>query len=96
MENEHILPRFFVVAGVLIWRDDRILLVKKDCGDKNWTLPSRMMEKGEAINQTTLREVKEEIGVDVRLTRILWIYSASGTKCWVVSARSQISCQSHN
>ncbi len=55
-----------------------------------------MMKKGEAINQTTLREVKEEIGVDVRLTRILWIYSASGTKCWVVSARSQISCQSHN
>ncbi len=75
MTNDNILPRFFVSAGVLIWRNDQILLVKKNYGDKNWTLPGGLMEKGEAINQTAVREVKEEIGVDVRLTRIVGIYS---------------------
>ena len=75
MENENILPRFFVSAGILIWRNDRILLVKKNYSDRAWTLPGGLMEKGEAINQTAVREVKEEIGVDIRLTRIVGIYS---------------------
>ena len=75
MENENILPRFFVSAGVLIWQNDRILLVKKNYSDRAWTLPGGLMEKGEAINQTAVREIKEEIGVDIRLTRIVGIYS---------------------
>ena len=75
MENENTLPYFYVSAGVLIWRDDRILLVKKNYSDRAWTLPGGLMEKDEAINQTAVREVKEEIGVDVRLTRIVGIYS---------------------
>jgi len=81
------LPKFAVTALVFIARDaagqggaaDRsgaeILLVRQGYGERYWSLPGGSMEHGESIEQAAVREAKEETGLDVRLTRLVGVYS---------------------
>ena len=57
-------------AGVIIRRDDRVLLVQRRFAPKEgeWTLPTGFMEWDEDIEETAVREVREETGLEVRLT----------------------------
>jgi len=64
-----------VGAGVVV-RDTqgRVLLERRsDCG--YWGLLGGRIEKGESVEQAAVREVKEESGLDVRITRLLGVYS---------------------
>ena len=64
-----------VGAGVVV-RDaqGRVLLERRsDCGV--WGLLGGRIEKGESVEQAAVREVKEESGLDVRVTRLLGVYS---------------------
>lgn len=55
----------------------RILLQRRsDSG--NWALPGGTMDIGETFAQSAIREVKEETGFDVRIDRIIGIYSDPG------------------
>jgi ADP-ribose pyrophosphatase YjhB (NUDIX family) len=55
----------------------RILLQRRsDSG--NWALPGGTMDIGETFAQSAIREVKEETGFDVRIDRIVGIYSDPG------------------
>ena len=53
-------------GGVVIFRG-KVLLLYKNYKNKyeGWVLPKGTVEKGEEHNQTALREVKEEVGVDL-------------------------------
>jgi 8-oxo-dGTP pyrophosphatase MutT (NUDIX family) len=66
-----------VRAGVGVFVRDRhgwILLEKRsDCG--LWELPGGRIEPGESIMTAAEREVKEETGLDITITRLLGIYS---------------------
>lgn len=67
-----------VGAGVVV-RDShgRVLLERRsDCG--YWGLLGGRIEKGESVEQAAVREVKEESGLDVRITRLLGVYSDPG------------------
>ncbi|MBU0490909.1 MAG: NUDIX domain-containing protein [Chloroflexi bacterium] len=68
-------PLFVVVALVLIRQGDDVLLVRQSYDQRYWSLPGGMMEHGESVDQAAIREVKEETGLDVRLTRVVGIYS---------------------
>jgi 8-oxo-dGTP diphosphatase len=68
-------PRFVVVALVFVRQGDAILLVRQSYGRQYWSLPGGMMEYGESIDQAAVREVKEETGLDIHLTRVVGIYS---------------------
>jgi len=62
-------------AGAII-RDEvgRILLQQR--GDTcDWSLPAGAMEIGERVDQTIIREVREETGLEVKPTRLVGIYS---------------------
>jgi ADP-ribose pyrophosphatase YjhB (NUDIX family) len=64
-----------VGVGVFI-RDSagRILLEKRrDCG--LWGLPGGKIEPGERVEQCAIREVAEETGLSVRITRLIGVYS---------------------
>ena len=69
------LPQFAVTALAFIARGDSILLVRQGYGKRYWSLPGGSMEPGESVDQAAVREVKEETGLDVRLTRLVGIYS---------------------
>jgi ADP-ribose pyrophosphatase YjhB (NUDIX family) len=41
-------------------------------GDSFWTCPGGRAELGEAAEQTLQREMREELGVEVEVVRLLW------------------------
>jgi ADP-ribose pyrophosphatase YjhB (NUDIX family) len=69
------LPQFAVTALVYIARDDAVLLVRQNYGRRYWSLPGGSVEQGESVEGAAVREVKEETGLDVRLARLVGLYS---------------------
>lgn len=64
-------------SAVVVDDEGRILLQRRsDSG--NWALPGGAMDLGETFAQSVVREVKEETGFDVRIDRIVGIYSDPG------------------
>lgn len=64
-------------SAVVVDAGGRILLQRRsDSG--NWALPGGAMDIGETFAQSAIREVKEETGFDVRIDRIVGIYSDPG------------------
>jgi 8-oxo-dGTP diphosphatase len=83
-------PRHIVVALVFVRQDDRILLVRQDYGRQYWSLPGGVMELGESIDEAAVREVKEETGLDVRLERVVGLYSKPGEESLAVTFEAEI------
>lgn len=59
--------RPLVGVGAVIICKGKILLEKRgnDLGKGKWSIPSGLVELGETTEQTVIREVKEETGIDV-------------------------------
>lgn len=61
-------------SAIVVDEAGRILLQRRsDSG--NWALPGGTMDIGETFAQSVVREVKEETGFNVRIERIVGIYS---------------------
>jgi ADP-ribose pyrophosphatase YjhB (NUDIX family) len=64
-------------SAIVVDEAGRILLQRRsDSG--NWALPGGTMDIGETFAESAIREVKEETGFDVRIERIVGIYSDPG------------------
>lgn len=62
------------VSAVIHNEKGEILLIKR--GDNGtWACPGGMMEPGEHARETLMREIKEELGVDVIIADVLGVYS---------------------
>lgn len=62
------------VAVIIFDRENRVLLQKRaDVG--LWGLPSGHVEPGETVEQAAIREVWEETGLRIRITRLIGVYS---------------------
>ena len=70
-----------VAVGTII-RDasDRLVLVRRaiEPGYGLWVFPGGYVDRGEEITAAALREAREESGLDVRLDRLVNIYSYGG------------------
>jgi 8-oxo-dGTP diphosphatase len=66
-------------AGAIIVENDSILLVKRAHPPRIgwWCLPAGFMEWNEHPTQTTVREVKEETGLDIKLTSLFEVYTGT-------------------
>lgn len=64
-------------AGVLLERDGRVLLVRRRYEPRAgaWCIPAGFMEAGETPEQSAGREVLEETGLVVQLTRLFGVYA---------------------
>jgi len=60
-------------ACAAIIHNDQILMVLHKTAERTyWTLPGGGCEDGETIEQTAVREVKEETGLDVEIEKLLF------------------------
>ncbi len=68
------------VGTIIRMPDDRILLVRRaiEPGYGKWVFPGGYVDRGEEIQMAALREAREEAGVEIRLDRLVNIYSYAG------------------
>lgn len=52
-----------------------ILLQKRSRTENVWGLPGGAVELGESIEETTVREIKEETGLDIKVEYLIGVYS---------------------
>lgn len=64
-------------ASAIVVNDQDEILLHKRRDNQLWSLPGGAMEVGESIEQTIIREVKEETGFDVEIVKIIGIYTDS-------------------
>jgi ADP-ribose pyrophosphatase YjhB (NUDIX family) len=61
--------------------DGRLVLVRRaiDPGYGLWVFPGGYVDRGEEVREAAVREAREESGLDVRIDRLLNVYSYGGT-----------------
>ncbi len=66
-----------VVAGTVFTLDGGIVLLKRGVEPAlgKWVFPGGYVDRGESVQDAAIRETKEESQVDVRLGRLLNVYS---------------------
>jgi len=67
-------------AGGIVYYKDKILMLRKKNGD--WVLPKGRIEDGETLEETAIREVKEETNVDAIILDYIGITSYSFSNFW--------------
>jgi 8-oxo-dGTP diphosphatase len=70
-----------VAVGTIIRDDrDRIVLVKRaiEPGYGKWVFPGGYVDRGELVHVAAIREAREEAGLEIRLDRLINVYSYPG------------------
>jgi 8-oxo-dGTP diphosphatase len=68
------MPTHIVSVGGLVYnRQNKILLVKNP--RRGWEFPGGQVENGETLTQALVREIKEESGINVKVIKMVGIYS---------------------
>jgi ADP-ribose pyrophosphatase YjhB (NUDIX family) len=69
-----------IAVGTVIHLSSGIVLVRRaiEPGYGKWVFPGGYVDRGEEITLAAVREAREECGLDVRIDRLLNIYSYAG------------------
>jgi ADP-ribose pyrophosphatase YjhB (NUDIX family) len=70
-------PVIMVGAAVLLLNQENQLLMIRRMDNNCWGIPGGAMELGENIEDTAMRETKEEIGIEVENLELFGVYSGS-------------------
>jgi len=75
------LIKTYIVAGVVIKKDGKYLLVQENRPGTEvhglWNFPAGRVGEGSTIEETAVKEAKEECGYDVELVRKLDVFQES-------------------
>lgn len=77
-----------VAVGTIITDDTgRIVLVKRaiEPGYGKWVFPGGFIDRGETVEDAAVREAREECGLDIRLDRLVNIYSYPGVAVIIIA-----------
>ena len=72
MKKEY--PKHPIVGvGAIIIQNGKILIVRRgsEPGKGKWSVPGGLVELGETVKQTVVREVKEECGLDAEVDKLI-------------------------
>jgi len=64
-----------VGTNAVLWNEKRNVLLTKRADVGLWCLPGGMVEIGETVSQTIVRELREEIKCTVAVERLIGVYS---------------------
>jgi len=66
-----------VAVAVVLGDHDGVLLGRRriDPGSGRWSFPAGYVNRGEVLEEAAVREVREELGLEVRLTGLVGAYS---------------------
>ncbi len=73
--------RPLAAAGVVVFDDDGHLLIVEPIHKPTWEIPGGMIEHGEAPRVACARALREEVGIDIDVGRLLvvdWMTSRTG------------------
>lgn len=68
-------PLIICAAGVIIIDSNNKILLIKRSDDGNWCIPGGIMDVGESIQETAIREVFEETNMNIEEMKLLNVYS---------------------
>jgi 8-oxo-dGTP diphosphatase len=70
-----------VAVAAFIERDNRVLLVRRAMNPERgkWALPAGYVDYGENPREAVIREVREETGLEVEVTRLVSVDGSPGT-----------------
>jgi len=68
------------VGTIITGPEGRIVLVRRaiEPGYGKWVFPGGYVDRGEEVMMAAIREAREETGLDVRIDRLIGIYSYAG------------------
>lgn len=64
-----------VGASTTVFNEEGHILLIKRADSKKWGLPAGGVDPNESAKEAAIRETKEETGLDVRITKLLEVYS---------------------
>ena len=66
-----------IASSAVVKHGSEILLIKRKYppGIGKWALPGGIVEYGETVEQAAIREVKEETNIDIKIEKLLNVYS---------------------
>lgn len=72
---QHKSPTLTVDAVII--KDDSVILIKRknEPFRNKWALPGGFVEYGETVENAVIREAREETGLEVRIEKLLGVYS---------------------
>ncbi|MCI0542286.1 NUDIX domain-containing protein [bacterium] len=84
MHNKEVV-QVFVVAGVVIKQDGKYLLVQEKRPNNAhphglWNFPAGKVDIGDTVEETAVKEAKEEVGYEVELIRKIDIFQDAATE----------------
>ncbi|MBI2129564.1 NUDIX domain-containing protein [Candidatus Woesearchaeota archaeon] len=72
-----------VGVGVIIVRNNKILLMLRK-NQSEWSIPGGKVELNEKSGDTAVREIKEELGIDIKIKKFLTLTETFSNKMhWV-------------
>lgn len=76
-----------VAVAVMVGDASRILLGRRaiDPGLGGWSFPAGYVNRGEVLEEAAAREALEEMGISVRVERLVGVYSSAGNPVVLVA-----------
>src|SRR6187431_2613935 len=74
------------VGTIITTSDSRVVLVRRaiEPGYGLWVFPGGYVDKGEVVTSAAIREAREEAGLEIRIDRLLNVYSYDGRPLVVI------------